>query len=191
MIMSIYSYQASAFDFLCSIKRHAGYRAGTTRRKTMKRKLLIHGLVIIVLAGLCSCGLHTHYGRVPQKSGIKNPAMEKTVSAPAVDLAGPQPGWTEEVLIGVFADRHDLVIRVSSGGCTGKDDFRIWRQVDKASKAGDPHYLLTIYRVRTDACKAMMPNGIEITYRLKEDLGLPPIFTYTLTNRLGGSPYSR
>jgi len=109
----------------------------------------------------------------------------------AIEMTGPSPEWTEEVLMGLVADRNDLAIRVGSGGCTQKDDFWIWRQIDEESKTGHPHYLLTIYRVRKDECKAIMRNGIEIKYHLKEDLGLPSIFTYTLTNRIGGSPYIR
>ena len=157
----------------------------------MKRKILISGLVIIVLAGLSSCGLHSNYESAFKEASIRNSAMEETGSTPAVDLTGPPSDWTEEVLIGFFADRNDLAIRVGSGGCTKKDDFWIWRQVGEESKAGHPHYLLTIYRVRKDECKAIMRNGIEIKYHLKEDLGLPNIFTYTLTNRIGGSPYIR
>jgi len=148
----------------------------------MKRKTLISGLVIIVLAGLSSCGLHSNCESAFKEASSRNAAMEET---------GPPSDLTEEVLIGFFADRNDLAIRVGSGGCTKKDDFWIWRQIDEESKAGHPHYLLTIYRVRKDECKAIMRNGIEIKYHLKEDLGLPNIFTYTLTNRIGGSPYIR
>ena len=157
----------------------------------MKSKTLISGLVIIVLAGLSSCGLHSNYESAFKEASSRNAAMEEPGSTPAVDLTGPPSDWTEEVLISFFADCNDLAIRVGSGGCTKKDDFWIWRQVDEESKAGHPHYLLTIYRVRKDECKAIMRNGIEIKYHLKEDLGLPNLFTYTLTNRIGGSPYIR
>lgn len=157
----------------------------------MKRKTLICGLIIIALAGLSSCVLHSNYENALKEAGNRNAAMGKTGSAPVVALAGPASDWTEEVLMGLFADRNELAIRVWSGGCTKKDDFWIWRQIDAESKAGHPHYLLTLYRVRKDECKAIMRNGIEIKYHLKEDLGLPNIFTYTFTNRIGRSPYAR
>lgn len=157
----------------------------------MKKKILISGLIVIVLAGLSSCGLHSNYESAFKEASKRNAAMEENGSTPAVDLTGPHSDWTEEVLIDFFAVRNDLAIRVGSGGCTKKDDFWIRRQIDEESKAVHPHYLLTIYRVRQDECKAIMRSGIEIKYNLKEDLGLPDIFTYTLTNRIGGSPYIR
>ncbi len=161
------------------------------RGKTIKRKTFICGLAIIALAGLSSCGLHSNYESDLKEANSSNAVMKETDSAPVVDLTGPSPDWTEEVLMSLFANRNELAIRVGSGGCTQKDDFLIWHQIDDRSNAGQPHYLLTIYRVRKDECKAIMRNGIEIKYHLKEDLGLPNIFTYTLTNRIGRSPYAR
>lgn len=157
----------------------------------MKKKLLICGLVIIALAGLYSCILHSNYENALKEANSRNAAMEETGSVPVIDLTGPPPDWTEEVLMGLFTNRNELAIRVGSGGCTKKEDFRIWCHYDEESKSGHPHYVLTIYRMRKDECKAIMRNGIEIKYHLKEDLGLPNIFTYTLTNRIGGSPYIR
>jgi len=157
----------------------------------MKRKTLISGLAIILLAWLSSCGLHSNYESTFKEANSSNAVMKETDSAPVVDLTGPSSDWAEEVLMSLFANRNELAIRVGSGGCTQKDDFLIWRQIDEESKDGQPHYLLTIYRVRKDECKAIMRNGIEIKYHLKKDLGLPNISTYTLTNRIGGSPYIR
>lgn len=157
----------------------------------MKKKVFICGLVIIALAGLYSCMLHSNYENALKEANSRNAAMEETGSVPVIDLTGPPPDWTEEVLMGLFANRNELAIRVGSGGCTKKEDFWIWCHYDEESKSGPPHYVLTIYRMRKDECKAIMRNGIEIKYHLKEDLGLPNIFRYTLTNRIGGSPYIR
>jgi len=157
----------------------------------MKNKLCIFFLIIFIWAGLSSCSLHSNYELAQKEAERRNAAIAEGSSLVAIEMTGPSPEWTEEVLMGLVADRNDLAIRVGSGGCTQKDDFWIWRQIDEESKTGHPHYLLTIYRVRKDECKAIMRNGIEIKYHLKEDLGLPNILTYTLTNRIGGSPYIR
>ena len=157
----------------------------------MKKKALICGLVIIALAGLSSCAFHSNYKKAQEEAKSRNAAISENDSAVAIDLNGPPPDWTEEILMGLFANRNELAIRVGTGGCTKKEDFWIWCHYDEESKSGPPHYVLTIYRMRKDECKAIMRNGIEIKYHLKEDLGLPNIFTYTLTNRIGGSPYIR
>lgn len=67
--------------------------------------------------------------------------------------------------------------------------FRIFCVYDEASAGKTRHYVLTIYRIKKDECKAIVRNGLEIKYDLKRDLDLPDIFTYTLTNGIGASPY--
>ena len=87
--------------------------------------------------------------------------------------------------MGLFADRNEPAIRVGSGGCTKKENFWIWCEHDEESKGGPPHYVLTIYRMRKDECKAFYPSGVLIKFNLREELGLPYLFTYSVTNRIG------
>ncbi|MCF6291082.1 MAG: hypothetical protein L3J03_08850 [Desulfobacterales bacterium] len=91
----------------------------------MKGKALIYGLLIIALAGLSSCMLHSSYKSALKEAKNRNAAPEETGSAPLIDLTGPPPDWTEEVLLGLFANRNDLAVRVSNGGCTEKEGFRV------------------------------------------------------------------
>lgn len=150
----------------------------------MKRKTLICCLVIIALVGLSSGALYSNYKKAQEEANSKNAAMKENGSAPVIDLTGPPPDWTEEVLMGLFANRNELSIRVGSGGCTKKEDFWIWCHYDEESKSGPPHYVLTIYRMRKDECKAFHPTGVLIKFNLREELGLPDLFTYLVTNRV-------
>lgn len=150
----------------------------------MKRKALICCLVIIGLAGLSSCILHSNDTKAQEEVKSRNAAISENDPAGVVDLPGSPPDWTEEVLMGLFANRNDLTIRVKSGGCTKKEDFWIWCSYDEESKSGPPHYVLTIYRKRKDECKAFHPSGVLIKFNLREELGLPYWFTYSVTNRV-------
>ncbi len=154
----------------------------------MKKEALIFGLVIIALLGFSSGVLCSNYKKVQEEAESRNAAIEATGSTPAVvDLTGPSPGWTEEVLMGLFDNGNDLAIRVATGGCTKKEDFWIWCTYDEESKSGPPHYVLTIYRMKKDECKAFHPSGVLIEFNLRKKLGLPDLFTYTVTNRVGSS----
>ena len=108
-----------------------------------------------------------------------------------IDMSGPSPDWTKEVVMGLFANKNELAIRVRSGGCTTKKDFWIWCTYNEESKKGaPPHYVLTIYRMKKDECKAFHPTGVLIEFNLKKELGLPYLFTYSVTNKVkvGVSP---
>jgi hypothetical protein len=113
---------------------------------------------------------------------------KKELAFPLQVTAPPADG-TEEFLIALAANDSELTINVRSGGCTEKEDFRIFCVYDEASAGKTRHYVLTIYRIKKDECKAIVRNGLEIKYDLKRDLDLPDIFTYTLTNGIGASPY--
>jgi len=150
----------------------------------MKKEALIFGLVIIALLGFSSGVLCSNYKKVQEKAESRNAAISENDSAVQIDLAGPPPDWTEEVLMGLFDNGNDLAIRVATGGCTKKEDFWIWCTYDEESKSGPPHYVLTIYRMKKDECKAFHPSGVTIMFNLREKLGLPDLFTYTVTNRV-------
>jgi len=118
-------------------------------------------------------------GDIKDKKGLAFP-LQVTV---------PPSEGIEEILIALTANDSELTINVRSGGCTEKEDFRIFCVYDEASAGKTPHYVLTIYRIKKDECKAIVRNGLEIKYDLKRDLDLPDIFTYTLSNGIGASPY--
>ncbi len=154
------------------------------RGKTMKRQIVVGCLIIIAWAGLSSCALYSNYEMAREEARRKNAAISENDSALVIDMTAPPPDWTEEVLMGLFANRNELTIRVGSGGCTKKEDFWIWCHYDEESKGGTPHYVLTIYRKRKDACKGFYPSGVLIKFNLREELGLPYLFTYSVTNRV-------
>jgi len=122
--------------------------------------------------------------KVQKEAKKQNVTIVSTPPAPVIDLTGPSPDWTKEVLMGLFANKNELSIRVRSGGCTKKKDFWIWCSYDETSKGKVPHYVLTIYRMKKDECKAFTPSGVLIEFNLREKLGLPYLFTYSVTNRV-------
>lgn len=65
----------------------------------------------------------------------------------------------KEVLLGLTTDfdKETLTIEVASSGCTESKDFRL----DFADN------VLTVFRTRRDACKAM-PGRLSLTYPLRE-----------------------
>jgi|GEM_PF-3476343 len=150
----------------------------------MKRESLICGIAIIAFVGLSSGALCSNYKKAQEEAKSRNVAVSKNDSAAEIYLNGPPPDWTEEVLMGSFANRDELSIRVATGGCTKKADFWIWCHYDEESKGGPPHYVLTIYRTRKDECKAFHPSGVLIKFNLRENLGLPDLFRYSITNKV-------
>jgi hypothetical protein len=120
------------------------------------------------------------------KGSVTLVVKEDSPEATTIDLTELPPNWTEEVLMGLFANGNEFSIRVKSGGCTKKEDFWIWCVYDEKSKDKLPHYILTIYRMREDQGKALIPSGVIIKYNLKEELGLPYLFTYSVTNKVEG-----
>jgi len=88
------------------------------------------------------------------------------LAAPAVAKELP------EVLLGIDTsfDKGQIIFEVVSSGCTSKEDFRIERN-DRT---------LTLYRLRSDDCKAM-PGKSQIEFSLHE-LGLSPNEPFTLGN---------
>lgn len=94
----------------------------------------------------------------------------------------------EEVLEELLIGRKTLIIKVASGGCTGKSSYRI--DVKKADGITPlaPHYILTIHRVRIDECKAIIDDGPVILWDFEKDLGLKGNFTVSVRNMVDGVP---
>lgn len=70
-----------------------------------------------------------------------------------------------EVLLGYFFDEEGIVLQVTSGGCTHKDDFYVEKKMSNQMPT------LTFYRKHNDTCLALFPHGIFIPFTY-EELGL-------------------
>ncbi|MDH3349510.1 MAG: hypothetical protein OEM02_15595 [Desulfobulbaceae bacterium] len=155
----------------------------------MKNKLEIYCLIIVTWAGLSSCNLHSNYKLAQEEAKSRNAAIAEDNSIKGVNAARSSPGGTEEVLMDFVTNRNELVIRVRSGGCTQKDDFILSSYLAEKSNGDYPHYMLTVYRLRKDECKAFHPTGLLIKFNLNKELGFPISSTYSVTNKVekGGS----
>jgi hypothetical protein len=96
----------------------------------------------------------------------------------------------EEVLMEALLGPRHLLVRVASGGCTGKESFKVEAQKAPASTPEGVHYVLTIDRIKVDSCKAFLPDGEIVAFDLEADLGLKGAFTYALSNRVVSIPSS-
>lgn len=65
-----------------------------------------------------------------------------------------------EPLGGARVDGADLVVRVSSNGCTRQEDFSVETQ------RRDGLTSFSFVRKRPDNCKALLPEGVELRYPL-------------------------
>lgn len=97
------------------------------------------------------------------------------------NLTNPEFSPVLENLMGIEVVGEQLKIRVSSGGCTNKDSFRI--NVMKGF-TGVPPYILEVYRVIPDRCRAHLLNGVVLEYNLQE-LGIEPFASFSLANKIG------
>ncbi len=86
----------------------------------------------------------------------------------------------EEVLDELLVGKNTLIVKVGSHGCTGKKSYRV--DVRKENTPVAPHYVLTIYRVKADECKAIVDKGAVIAWDLEKDLGLKGNFTFSVRN---------
>lgn len=88
-----------------------------------------------------------------------------------------------EVLLRELTIRDGKVIlRVDSGGCTDISSIRPKVRLVPTPAGQLPHYSATFERVRPDDCKALLLEGVELTYRVVEDLGIQGPHILTLTN---------
>lgn len=88
-----------------------------------------------------------------------------------------------EVLLRELTVRDGKVIlRVDSGGCTDTSSIRPRVRLEPGPADQLPHYVATFERVRPDDCKALLLEGVELEYRIVEDLGIRGLHLLTLTN---------
>ncbi|EAT59265.1 hypothetical protein CferDRAFT_1272 [Chlorobium ferrooxidans DSM 13031] len=88
-----------------------------------------------------------------------------------------------EVLLGLNQTPKTIDIRVATGGCTQKEDFKI--DVKKGLTEKSP-YSITIYRIKNDYCKAYLPEGVLLSFT-KEELGINGLTEFIVTNRFGNT----
>jgi hypothetical protein len=69
-------------------------------------------------------------------------------------------GQPLEALQAARVEKDDLVIRVSSNGCTRNEDFAV------ESSRRDGLTAFTFVRKRPDLCRALLPEGVELRYPL-------------------------
>lgn len=83
-----------------------------------------------------------------------------------------------------------VILRVDSGGCTDTSSIRPRVRLEPSPAGQIPRYTATFERVRPDDCKALLLEGVELEYRIVEDLGIKGAHLLTLTNPLqpAGSP---
>ena len=89
-----------------------------------------------------------------------------TVPVQQARTVAPRAGFEElEPLYAAHAGRDALTIRVSSNGCTSKDDFAFFVE----RKGGSP--ALAFGRKRLDSCKSFVAGHTDLTFSWSE-LGL-------------------
>ena len=98
------------------------------------------------------------------------------VSAPA--FSASEIG--QVVLRSFRVDSHVVSIRINSNGCTDKNSVIPVISVSYPIDKNSPHYDITFVRLKADWCKAFLPEGVLLTYNLKEDLGIDTRKFYTL-----------
>ena len=94
---------------------------------------------------------------------------------------------TEEVLLGIDIQPNSLELHVASGGCTSAGDFNI--EVNKGITGKSP-YMVTVFRVKPDNCKAMLLDGVKVSFD-RESLELEGLLEFTITNKLGNTSNHR
>lgn len=75
-----------------------------------------------------------------------------------------------------------LRFRVDSNGCTDAGSFKVRTRRSDGAAPKIAHYQLTIERVRSDECKAILWEGVVIEMDLAKDLGFKGRYTASVTN---------
>ena len=73
----------------------------------------------------------------------------------------------------------DVTITAYSGGCTRKEHF-----APDVSRRGEGRFDVTFRRTLEDHCKALVTDGVKLTWSFAE-LGLPPGAQLRVLNRIG------
>ena len=99
----------------------------------------------------------------------------------AACATAPQPferagdtGQIEAIHAAAFT-RDTILLKVSSNGCTGKDDIKPFITKLKS------HAVMSFHRLEEDTCKAKNPDGVQLQWSFDE-LGLEPGTSVEVTN---------
>ena len=98
---------------------------------------------------------------------------EKDVIVRVADAAGEAP---LETVVAARIDRDRFVVRVASNGCTDSTSFAI-----DLTPADDGWTDVALRRQRPDLCKALVPDGVELSWHI-DQLGLEPGAKVRLVN---------
>lgn len=110
------------------------------------------------------------------------------LSIPAQLLIDNQRRTGETILKNFSVSKGKISFTADTGGCTGKESFRIVVKKDESKKELIPHYILTVERTVPDNCKGLFPEGIKIEFDMKKDLNLTGSYTVSFTNRIHTGP---
>jgi hypothetical protein len=94
----------------------------------------------------------------------------------------------EEILEELVIKPNTITIGVGSNGCTDKNSFRVDVKKEDGITKKAPHYVLTFYRVKPDECKAIVDEGVLVTFDLEKDCGLSGVYTFSVANRVYSKP---
>lgn len=103
----------------------------------------------------------------PLLSGCVIYANEEAEKDVVVRFSDQAPAALEAVRGARIADGR-LVVRVDSGGCTEAADFAV-----DLTPADDGWTEIALRRTDADLCKALVPDGVEVSWTLSE-LGVEP-----------------
>ena len=85
-------------------------------------------------------------------------------------------GEADETVRSAHFEDGRLMVRVDSNGCTSAANFEV-------RLVGDRPAALTLERVRPDPCRALVPEGVEVSWTYAE-LGLEPGTSVRLMNAI-------
>ena len=101
-----------------------------------------------------------------------------------LSFADGQRQLGEAVLGSLTVKDGAVVVNVASGGCTDTNSFKVHVVRSEGTEGGIPHYVLTFERIAVDACKAFLPEGVDLVFDLEKDLGLSGRYTLSVANRV-------
>lgn len=119
--------------------------------------ILRYLVLAIALSSFCACAFAQPYSHGPRQNG-------------------------EAILDELLMGNALFLVKVGSNGCTSKGSFRIDVKRQEGITSIAPHYVLTINRIAPDECKAIVDDGIMLSWDLEKDLGLKGSFTYSVRN---------
>lgn len=99
---------------------------------------------------------------------------ERDVSVRVASSSDLEPAPPPEAVRAARFDNGRLTVRANSNGCTSASDFEV------LLVGADPAEL-TLTRSRPDLCRALVPDGVELSWTYQE-LGLEPGETARLRN---------